>query len=167
MDFLSMDHASVGLRVAVPSDAPFLRRLYLSVREPELKPFGWSNEQVTIFCDMQYRYRQSSYMLHGDDLATSIAEVGGLPIGRMDVATAAEEWRLVNIELLPAWRGQGIGRYLLEEFLLLQAAQGRVNVHLSVACNSEARRLYERCGFVFDASDGMHDRMLWLHGATR
>lgn len=162
-----MDHTLLELRVAAPSDDPFLRRLYLAVREPELKPFGWSNEQMAMFCDMQYQYRQSSSMLYGADLVTSIAEVGGLPIGRMDASTAVEQWRLVNIELMPAWRGQGVGRYLLEEFLLSQARQRRVNVHLSVACGSAARRLYERCGFVLDASDGMHDRMVWLHGATQ
>ena len=77
-----------------------------------------------------------------------IVEVaGGAPIGRMVVDRTAEAITLVDIALLAAHRGRGLGTRLLCD-LLDEARAAGVPVRLGVRLGHPARRLYERLGFV-------------------
>ncbi len=49
--------------------------------------------------------------------------------------------------VLPAWRGRGIGRDLLDRVIIAAAARGVDRISLSVEADNPARRLYERSGF--------------------
>ena len=53
----------------------------------------------------------------------------------------------LSMAVLPAWRGQGVGRRLLEAILHAARDQGCTSVSLSVEPDNPARLLYERVGF--------------------
>lgn len=56
---------------------------------------------------------------------------------------------ILNLAVLPAFRGRGIGRALLTRLLDDAERHGLCRVTLEVrVSNRPARRLYERCGFV-------------------
>lgn len=57
-------------------------------------------------------------------------------------------WELIYMGLVPAWRGHGLGRLLVEEALSRARDDGAELVLLSVDVrNQPARRLYEQTGF--------------------
>ncbi len=72
--------------------------------------------------------------------------VGGEPAGRLYVARWAEELRIVDIALLPRFRGRGVGTTLLRGLMDEADAAGKpLSIHVEV--NNPARSLYDRLGF--------------------
>lgn len=73
---------------------------------------------------------------------------------------------LINIHdlaVLPAWRGQGIGRRLLAAVEAIARARGCCKVTLEVrADNAAARRLYDRLGYGAGASAEVAAQYLFL-----
>ncbi len=76
----------------------------------------------------------------------------GEPVGLLKVRRSPEEWEIVQIQLCTRLQGQGIGRALLAE-LLADAADARVDIHLSVLKANPAKQLYERLGFEITGED--------------
>lgn len=164
MMYIKQQNGAGGVRLADSSDTEFLERLYLSVREPELRAMEWSATAIRAFCDMQLRLRDAAYRSYVPPVETSIIEWMGQPVGRMDVARAPGCWVLAVIELLPAARGQGRGTYALR-WLQRQAAQARAAIRLSVDRSNRASPWYVRCGFVPIAHDSDRQQMQWSGNA--
>lgn len=138
--------ARVELRDVVPADRPFLRAVYGSTRWEELEPTGWSDADKNAFLDQQFAAQDAHYTSNYDGATFSVVVVDGFPAGRLYVARWPEEIRIVDIALLPAVRGRGIGTSLLRELIDEAAAAGkRVSIH--VERENPALRLYERLGF--------------------
>ena len=72
----------------------------------------------------------------------------------------------ITIAVIPAWRGQGLGRRLLEELLSCAHEAGLGRVSLSVSRANPALRLYRRLGFVRVSSEGGSDTMVVNLSAT-
>jgi ribosomal protein S18 acetylase RimI-like enzyme len=90
----------------------------------------------------------------------SIVEQGDGPIGRIAVDRRDDTClHLVDIALLPAWRGRGIGAALIKDLI---AAAGSRPVTLHVITENPARRLYQRLGFHEVEPHGMHVLMRYL-----
>jgi ribosomal protein S18 acetylase RimI-like enzyme len=76
------------------------------------------------------------------------------------VARWAEEIRIVDISLLPAFRGAGAGSELLGVLMDEAAAAGkRLSIH--VERENRALGLYRRLGFRPVGEHGVHLRMEW------
>jgi ribosomal protein S18 acetylase RimI-like enzyme len=146
---------SVTLRPAAPADRDFLCALYASTRQDELAAWGWDAAQRELFLAMQFRAQQQHYAAAWPHAADRIICLGGAPVGRLLVAREPAEIRLVDIALLPAHRGAGIGARLIGGLLAEAARDGRP-VRLHVARDNRARRLYERLGFTPAADDGIY-----------
>jgi ribosomal protein S18 acetylase RimI-like enzyme len=135
------------LRPIGEADLPFLLRLYATTREAELAQVDWTPEQKAAFVlhqfTAQHQYWQANYV----DTRWDLVEVDGEPAGRFYVARWPEEIRIVDISLLPEYRGRGLGAGLIRDlFTEADASQRRVTIH--VEAFNPARRLYERLGFV-------------------
>jgi ribosomal protein S18 acetylase RimI-like enzyme len=75
-----------------------------------------------------------------------VIEASGEPAGRLIVHRGDGEIRVMDISLLPAHRGRGLGTAILGELAAeADAAQRRLSIH--VERTNPARRLYERLGF--------------------
>lgn len=157
----------ISLRPATASDEAFLFALYASTREGELATWGWAPAQRDAFLRMQWmaQGRDQAVRYAGADHRVVLVE--GAPAGRLLVARGEKEWRLVDIALLPAHRGAGVGTRLLRE-LVDEAARARVPLRLRVLHGNAARALYERLGFrpePAQAADGdPYLAMEWLPG---
>jgi len=68
------------------------------------------------------------------------------PIGRLYLASIQAELRIVDISLLPEWRGQGIGTALLRG-LCEQADRTGKTLRLHVVQHNRVLGLYRRLGF--------------------
>jgi ribosomal protein S18 acetylase RimI-like enzyme len=68
--------------------------------------------------------------------------------------------RIVDISLLPEFRGTGVGGQLIARLQDEAAATGRI-VSIHVEIHNRAAELYARMGFVVAADLGVYRRMEW------
>lgn len=164
-----MTTASITLRASLPSDREFQFAVYGSTRTDELAPVPWTDEQKQAFLLMQAEAQDADYRRKWPDAQYLVVEVDGQPVGRLyrrDILDLdPPELRLMDIALLPSWRGQGIGSALLNGLLDEAVARGLV-VTLHVERWNPARRLYHRLGFVDRGEDQVYGRMEWDPAAS-
>jgi len=148
------------LRSATPEDDEHLLDVYASTRSEELEQVAWDEARKVAFVRMQFAAQDLHYRQHFADAAFDVVVVDGLPAGRLTVARWPDEIRIVDIALLPSYRGRGVGTALLEALLAEGAATGRrVSIHVERV--NRALRLYQRLGFVAVADRGVHVLMEW------
>jgi len=138
---------SFSTRPALDSDEAFLFTLYAATREGELATWGWAPPQRETFLRMQWLAQRRAWAARFPAAEDRLLLVEGRPAGRLLVARGEREWWLVDVALLPAHRGGGLGTRLLRE-LREEAGRARVPLKLHVLRGSPARRLYVRLGFV-------------------
>jgi ribosomal protein S18 acetylase RimI-like enzyme len=150
----------VHLRPAIDADREFLLALYGSVRAEELAMVTWEEGQREAFVRMQFDAQDSEYRRNNPNGTFDVIELQGRPIGRLYVDRRPTEIRIVDISLLPEFRGAGIGGGLLDELMREAAASGRrLTIHVEITNRAES--LYSRLGFVEAARQGPYRRMEW------
>ncbi len=119
---------------------------------------GWPAEMLAAFLEQQRHAQQMHYRAAFADAAWLIVESGGAPVGRLYTDERPGSVHLIDISLLPEWRGRGLGGAILSD-LIADAAARDLAVSLQVLKVNPARRLYERLGFRIVADNGPHDWM--------
>jgi ribosomal protein S18 acetylase RimI-like enzyme len=156
----------VTLRPARPEDRELLLAVYASTRVEELAPVPWTEEQKAAFLKMQFEAQDVDYRRNYADAEFSVIEVDGAPAGRLYVHRRPDEIRLIDIALLPAFRGRGIGTSLLSR-LFDEATASDVPVTIHVEIHNPARALYDRLGFVVQGEQGLYALMRWTPAARK
>jgi len=151
--------APTKLRQAEPNDEAFLFQLYASARAEEMSAWGWDSAQREAFLSLQFRAQQAHYAEY-PNTDHQIILAAERPVGRMLVSELDDEFRLVDITLLPEYRNAGIGAALIGG-LMKKAAYSAKAVRLHVEKNNRAQRLYQRLGFRFIGDAGSHYLMEW------
>jgi ribosomal protein S18 acetylase RimI-like enzyme len=129
-----------------PSDVEFLYRVYASTRQPEMDLVPWSAAEKDAFLRMQFEAQSRDWAEKNPRASFQVIVVDGRPAGRLYLDRRADEIRVVDVSLLPEFRGRGIGGDLLAGVLKEGDAQGKpVRVH--VERFNPAQRLYQRLGF--------------------
>jgi GNAT superfamily N-acetyltransferase len=146
----------IGYRVMDDGDLPFVAALYATTRAEEVAATGWPAAMQAAFLDQQHRAQHSHYRAVHPDGEWLLIERDGAPIGRLYLAEQAGELLLVDISLLPAARGGGLGTAILTDVL---AGETRP-VALHVQRTNQARRLYERLGFALVEEQAVYLRMV-------
>jgi GNAT superfamily N-acetyltransferase len=147
-------------------DEPFLKDLYFEVRKPEFLSLGLPEAALAQLLEMQYRAQRSGYAQQFPSLESSVVWVGPYRVGRMLVSPGAEAIHLVDIALLEAFRGHGIGSRLIES-LRRRALEAGVPLRLSVRQENRALTLYTRLGFTSRGSNGLYVEMEWGRAAPQ
>lgn len=135
----------LSLRPVTPGDDAFLFELYVSTR-PDIAALGLAEAQREALLRMQWLAQRHGYQARYPHGEHQLVLVAGRAVGRLWVARAPGELRVVDLSLLPAHRGTGLGTELLRA-LQREAAAGGLPLRLSVARDNPARRLYARLGF--------------------
>jgi len=148
-----------SLRPITDADLPLLLRIYASTRTGELAPLPWSEEQKQAFLRMQFEAQHRHYQSHYAGDRFDLLLLAGTPIGRLYVGRWPSQICVIDIALLPEYRGRGIGTRLLRELIAEAQAQGK-NVSMHVEKNNPARNLYLRLGFVKHEDAGVYDLMV-------
>jgi ribosomal protein S18 acetylase RimI-like enzyme len=152
--------STVRLRPVAEGDRDFLISVYGSTREDELALVEWQQGAREAFVRLQFDTQDRSYRAQNPHGSFDVVEVDGVAVGRMYVDRRPTEIRLVDVSLLPAFRGRGIGSDLVTGLTREAAATGR-SVSLHVEAHNRAARLYARLGFVVAGERGLHRRMEW------
>ncbi|MEA2568910.1 MAG: hypothetical protein QOI24_911 [Acidobacteriota bacterium] len=151
---------AIVYRPVASGDVPFLRYLYGTTREEELRQLPWSEEQKAEFLDMQFQAQKSHYEDYYPDCAFLVIELQGQAIGRLYIDRQADAIEIIDIALLPQYRGRGIGQALLGEILAEGKASSR-KVTIYVEHFNPARHLYDRLGFQHVDTNGVYHLMEW------
>jgi len=138
--------AGYGLRERMQEDLAFLAQLYASTREDELRVVNWSDAQKAAFLQDQFDKQHLHYLVHYPRAQWLVIERERVPVGRIYLEQTASEIRLMDLALLPAVRGQGVGTALMHA-LIAHADEAGLTVSLHVEPFNPAMRLYRRLGF--------------------
>ena len=150
-----MTNKRYGFRPAVSSDEAFLRRVYAGTREEALSLTGWDDAAKEAFVAMQYEAQRRSYAAAYGQASFDVVLVDDEPAGRLYVARDDAEIRIVDIALLPEFRGAGVGTAILHDLMSEGAAAGKP-VTLHVERFNPAVDLYRRLGFTVVAEGDVH-----------
>lgn len=149
----------IALRPETEADRGFSRAVYGASRAEELAQVPWSDAQRGAFLDQQFEAQRAHYRAQHPRADWSIVVVDGMDAGRLYVDEAPGLLLLIDIVLLPAFRGRGIGRALMAG--VIERAEGAgLAVRLYVEKDNPALDWYRRLGFVVDGDVGVYWRMV-------
>jgi GNAT superfamily N-acetyltransferase len=113
--------------------------------DPDLTSRHPDSRQAVI--EHEFESRQLSYPVDFPGVQLFLLTHGTTPAGRIYLQTSADHLFLVDLVLLPAFRGQGHGTALLQDLIRFAHASRRP-LRLHVAKNNpRAAALYQRLGF--------------------
>jgi ribosomal protein S18 acetylase RimI-like enzyme len=145
-----------------PEDEPFLCTVYADTRRAEVAAWGWPSAQQDGFLQMQFQFQRRSYAMQFPNADHRIIWHEGEPVGQVLVDRTPDAIRLVDITILAAFRGRGMGSDLIRS-LQAEALQVEKPLHLTVRKeNPGARRLYERLGFTTVAETELDSALQWF-----
>lgn len=122
--------AEVQFRALTPKDAPELAYCELQVFK-----YPWSENSMRDCLELA--------TVEGE-----AATVKGKIVGYIIIQSIFEEGHILNLGVLPTWRGQGIGRTLLERYMKVAVQNHVTMIYLEVrASNRVAQNLYFSMGF--------------------
>ena len=151
---------NIEFRVIADSDQEFLKTLYGTTRTAELEMVPWTDEQKDEFIQMQFDAQHTFYQEQFGDSEFLIIQKDGFDIGRLYVDVRSDEVRIIDIALMPHYRGLGLGSTLLKA--VMDTAKGlSVPVGIHVEKNNPAMSLYKKLGFELVEDQGVYDLMKW------
>lgn len=150
----------VALRPVEESDRPHLLAVYTGTRLEELAATDWNDGQKAEFCRMQFEAQDAHYLAHYPSADRCVILVDGIPAGRLYVDRWTREIRIMEIALLPKFRGKGVGSVLLKE-LQREAAAADKLLSIHVERFNPALSLYARLGFTLAEDKGVYLLLHW------
>lgn len=116
----------------------------------------WSEEQKQAFLWQQFKAQDHEYRRAYPDGSFSVIELSTNPVGRLYLRHGASDTRIIDLALLPDYRGWGIGSRLLGDLAReADRAERSLSIHVEVF-NTGARRLYARFGFELAEDNGVY-----------
>lgn len=150
----------LSLRRVVDGDRALLQEIFAAARRAEFSGLGWPQAQLELFLAQQFAAQDRHYRAYFRDAEQFIVCCGDADAGRLYLHRDRDEIRIVDISLLPEYRGGGIGTRLIEQ-LQADAERRNLSLCLSVAPHNPAMNLYRRLGFLPTAEDGAYVSMEW------
>jgi len=146
-------------QVSLPLDEEFLRRLYASTRD-DLAQLPLPEDQKDLLIGMQYDAQRLQYSRDFPGARHDILLVDGEPAGRLMVQES-DDWHLiVDVAILPKFRGLGIGSSVIGAEQERARSEGK-SLGLQVLVTNRAVRLYERLDFRVTGRSQTHLTMEW------
>jgi len=120
--------------------------------------WGWTPARQSDFITMQFGVRQRGYAAAYPSAETCVISFGEAQAGSIITSRARNEIRLVDIALLPEFRGCGVGGEVIRG-LVSEAGESGSVLRLSVLRGNRAEHLYERLGFIATGGDAVYCEM--------
>ncbi|HET8708384.1 MAG TPA: GNAT family N-acetyltransferase [Pseudomonadales bacterium] len=155
MNSVPVVEGQVCCRLETPFDQPFLFELFKLSRLPMLADAGWSPEQLNLFLQSQFEIQKRYFQHAYPNPEFLIIQWQDQPVGRLYLAHFLHEIRLIDIALLPAFQGCGIGSRVLKNVLAEHASTNKP-ISLHVEKHNPALHLYLRLGFKIVADRELH-----------
>lgn len=141
-------------------DGDFLFEVYACTRAEEVRAWGFDDQAAAQFLRMQHRMQLASYAQQYPHAERRVLHADGERAGYLLVDREPHELRLVEIALLPRFRGRGIGSEIIRG-LQTEAERRDVPLILTVRTDNRARELYARLGFRVVSTHEPYQQMAW------
>ncbi len=158
-------HSGLKLRPVTPEDEDFLYCVYTSTRE-DIAQLGWDDMQLEKFLRLQYAAQQRHYKEQFCNAEFQIIIADEKPVGRLYINRSEDEIRIIDIALLPEFRGNGMGSTLIKQ-VLAEGEKKELPVRIHVQKSNPAFHLYRRLGFQKLDENGIYFLMEWRSKLTR
>ena len=149
----------ITYRAAGPEDEPFLMELYFSTRD-DLAGLFTDQAQLRQMLRFQYDGQRTTYSQMYPEASHDIVLLDEKPVGRFLVDRRRDSILGVDLALVPAARGLGIGTLVLKR-VMNECSDRRVPFVFHVLKTNPAKRLYERLGCCVAGEDPTHFYMEW------
>jgi ribosomal protein S18 acetylase RimI-like enzyme len=150
----------VSFRPAAPEDESFLLEVYGSTRLEELALTNWDQHQRAAFLKMQLDAQHIHYRGQYPAAQYLIILLNEVRVGRLYMAETSDEVRILDITVVPQFRGAGIGSAIVRELMPMAAARGKP-LGIYVESFNRSLGLFERLGFVKSGENGYSFLMRW------
>ena len=151
-------HDDIALRTATDADTDFLRDVFSSTRMHEFVSAGMPVEQAEALLASQFSIQHAYYRQHYPHGRFDIIMQGASNVGRLYHDWHGDTVQLIDIALLPAYRGVGIGTRLMRA-IVAEAARKHMPMQLYVEFDNPVRKLYRMLGFVPAGENGVYESM--------
>jgi ribosomal protein S18 acetylase RimI-like enzyme len=155
--------AGLTFRPVADADQAFLARVYASTHKQEFADTPIAEVQKAALLLLQFRAQQAHFAKHYPQADRLVIMGGGYDIGRLYIARWPDRHGIIDLTLLPEFRGRGAGGVLLRD-LIDEAAAAGSELSVLVEKSNPAMRLLQRLGFVTGEDKGAHDLMRWSAG---
>ncbi len=147
------------LRPVTPDDDDFLREVYASTREAELAMVPWDAAMKAAFIQHQFTAQLAHYREKNPAAEHSVILFGDRRVGRLYFNRGEEFHHILDVTVLPAFRGHGIGGLLLENLVSEADEKGKkLSVYVETI-SPRSQRFFENFGFVAVSESGIHRRL--------
>jgi len=151
---------TITFRPVTEDDEDFLLRVYASTREEEMARVVWSDAQKRAFLRMQFDAQSLHYRERYPDASRQVILLDGQPAGRLYKALLDDEIRIIDITLLPRYRGHHIGTPIICS-IQDEAARVEKAVRIHVETFNRSLRLFRRLGFASVEESEIYTLMEW------
>jgi ribosomal protein S18 acetylase RimI-like enzyme len=150
----------IAYRHAEAGDGSFLAAVYASTRTEELARTGWPDEMKRQFLAHQFQAQDVDYRRNFPHAERLVIELDGEGVGRLYIVEQDDHLLMIDVALLPGWRGRGIGAAIFCD-VMVQARAAAKPIRIHVEKSNPARRLYDRLGFAKVHDEGVYDLLEW------
>ncbi len=160
---LRFEDKSISLRLFSEKDIPFLKKVYFSTREEELKQvIDWTPEMKNTFLTHQFNAQHEYYQKNYVKANFFVIEKKHEPVGRLYYAESYDSTiRIIDIAILPKFQRKGLGTSILNGFFeRAKAIEQPITIH--VESFNPAMKLYMRLGFKkISETNGVYHLLQW------
>lgn len=152
----------VSLRQAKANDMDFLKEVYAGTRPDVMENPNFGEKEKVDFIESQFKLQDVHYRSHYPGARFMIIKEGGLDRGRLYLHEGKKELRIMDIAILPTFRGRGTGSSIIRDLQSDASASGKaLSIHVEVS--NPAKSLYERLGFEEQGEkvNGVYQLMVW------
>ena len=147
-EMIGIGHHGLAMRLTETGDESFVRHLFKTARAESLTVAELPPAAIDSLLEQQFRAQSAGYAAQFPDAVSLLIVRRDEPIGRLILHCAAQRWHIVDIVLLPAERGHGLGTEVIDALEASARQQGVGALTLSVlGGNPAAHRFYLRQGF--------------------
>lgn len=150
----------LGLRMAKPSDQPFITALFNSSRAV-LRLAEAEKDYIETVIEHQFALQSESYGERFPNAQVMVIEKTSESIGRIVIDMGVNLVHIVDLMLIPQAQGKGYGPAVIRAVQYV-AAQQRLPVGLVVdSFNGKLKAIYHSLGFHTEQQNQTHELMIW------
>jgi ribosomal protein S18 acetylase RimI-like enzyme len=155
VDLIGSKNMRLSFPLITRSDETFLFALYSTTRADEMALVPWNEEQKDAFVQSQFQAQQNHYFSEYPNGKFQTVSLDDQKIGRLYICESEDEIHIIDLTILPEFRGQGIGTQIITD--ILQTAEKPVQIYLESF--NQSINLFTRLGFQIIKDEGIYH--LW------
>ncbi len=151
----------IQLKKKNESDDEFLFRLFGEIKIAELNLYAWPEPMKNQLVSMQYNAYKQMIKNEYPNVEDYVISANNEKAGRLQLDVKDSGIRIINISLLPAFHGNGIGTKIIKD-ILAEADLKNKPVYLEVDRVNPAFNLYCKLGFEIYGQDEIRYSMKYI-----